>query len=199
MNGNLQSLEAVLADISSRLQEGATNRHSAMHMPVVGTPDGDMRIMVLRACDPGLTALRFHTDARSPKVATLASGATLGLLAFDPAARLQIRAKGRAVVDTGGEFADAAWRASTAFARRCYLCEAAPGTPVGSPTSGLPPEVEGIRPDERQLQPARANFAVVLVTLLELDWLHLAHDGHRRARFERSGAEQDWQGTWVVP
>lgn len=199
MNGSADGLQAVLIDIVARLTDAALNRRSPMHVPVVGTADGDLRMMVLRSCDAELSQLRFHTDARSPKVAAVGRGAPVSILAFDPQDKVQIRARGLAQAQTDGPIADAAWAAASAYARRCYLAEMAPGTPSGHPLSGLPAEVEGMRPGEEQLLPARANFAVLLVGLTRLDWLCLAHDGHRRARFERGDPEQAWQGTWAVP
>ena len=46
---------------------------------------------------------------------------------------------------------------------------------------------------------AREGAKVLLIEPTSLDWLYLAHDGHRRAQFTRTGPGQDWQGTWVVP
>ena len=180
-------------DIRKSLAEAASNRSSPMHVPVVGTADGDVRMMVLRGFDRGGMTLRLHTDLRSPKVAAIARDDRVGLLFHDPAARNQIRVRGRATVLSEGPEVDAAWEQASAYARRCYLAKAAPGTPLDAPASGLPEEVEGVRPTEVQLVPARANFAVILVEVDEFDWLLLAHDGHRRARF----AEGQW--TWVVP
>ena len=193
------TLDGVLADMAARLGQAARDRRAAMHMPVVGTADGDLRIMVLRACDPDFAALRFHTDARSHKVAAIGTGAPVSLLAYEPEAKIQTRARGVGRIELDGPVADAAWAKADAFARRCYLAEAGPGTPVAQPVSGLPGEVEGIRPSEEQLVPARENFAVLLVTLTSLDWLYLAHNGHRRAKFSRGDAGQPWQGTWVIP
>lgn len=192
------TLDDVLADISERLQRAARDRRSAMHMPVVGTRDGDLRMMVLRSCDPDF-ALRLHTDARSHKVATIGAGAPVGLLAFDPEAKVQIRARGTGRIETSGPAVDAAWAQADAYARRCYLAEAGPGTQIAAPASGLPLAVEGIRPTEEQLVPARENFAVLLIALTSLDWLYLAHNGHRRAKFSRGGPGQPWQGTWMIP
>ena len=73
-----------------------------------------------------------------------------------------------------------------------------PGTLSEAPTSGLPPELEGTEPTDEQLEPARANFAVLRVTLTEIDWLYLAHTGHVRAQFSR-GDDSEWQGRWVSP
>lgn len=193
------TLDDVLKDMTERLQLAARDRRSAMHMPVVGTNDGDLRMMVLRACDPEFAQVRFHTDARSHKVEAIGQGAQVSFLAFDPEAKVQIRARGTGWIETTGSVVDAAWAQADAYARRCYLAEAGPGTPIAQPASGLPAAVEGIRPSEEQLVPARENFAVLLIALTSLDWLYLAHNGHRRARFSRGEPGQPWQGTWVIP
>ena len=194
-----ETLDAVLADAAAHLTRAARDRKSPMHVPVVGTGDGDLRMMVLRACDPDIGLLRFHTDARSPKARQLGSHAVASVLAFDAEAKIQLRVKGSARIECAGPVADAAWAASSPYARRCYLAVAAPGSPAEWPMSGLPEAVEGIRPSEEQLLPARENFAVLVIEPVSLDWLYLAHDGHRRAQFTRGGAGQDWQGTWVIP
>lgn len=188
------SLDTIAADIARRLGEAARNRRSAMHTPAVATADADVRVMVLRAFDPESWTLRFHTDLRSPKVATLAASSRVGAVFYDPADRVQIRVRGEGRIESEGARADAAWQQASAFARRCYLATAAPGAPCAEASSGLPAWAEGARPDEAQLVPARANFALLLVAVREIDWLHLAHDGHRRARFVIGGEPQ-----WVVP
>lgn len=197
MNEEFETLDAVLADAALRLQHAAGDRRSAMHVPVVGTADGDLRMMVLRACAPDLGLLRFHTDARSAKALAINSGAPVSVLAFDAEAKVQLRLRGTGRIERHGSTADAAWSAATAFARRCYLVQAAPGTPTDRAYSGLPEEVAGRMPSEAQLLPARGNFAVLLVEPQSLDWLYLAHNGHVRAQFT-CGAD-GWQGTWVVP
>lgn len=199
MNDVYASLHGVLLDVAGQLGTAARDRKGAMHTPVIGTADGDMRVMVLRDCDAALMQLRFHTDARSPKAALLRARPEIALLAYDPAAKIQIRARGTARVEQYGPVADAAWSAATTFARRCYLTTAGPGSPTAEPCSGLSAAVEGTNPSEDQLLPARENFAVLLVTLTALDWLYLAHNGHRRAQFTRGDGGQPWQGTWVVP
>ena len=199
MNNETIKLDSVLADCVARMQHAARDRRSAMHTPVIATADGEMRIVVLRACDEDLAMLRFHTDARSPKIATIRSNPAIKLLAYDPQDKVQIRAGGTARVESAGPLADAAWAEASAFARRCYLIKDGPGTAAPHPLSGLPAELEGIGPTEDQLLPGRANFAVVQIVLDRLDWLHLAHDGHRRAQFRRGSANQSWQGTWIVP
>lgn len=192
-----ETLDEIREDIKRRLIRAGKDRRAAMHTPVVGTADADVRVMVLREFESAQWTLRFHTDARSPKCVAVGEGGAVGVLFYDPGAKLQIRARGIGQVLTQGAVVDAAWSASSEYARRCYLAVDAPGTAVDAATSGLPQEVEGIRPDEETLQVARENFAVLMVELNALDWLYLAHDGHRRARFMRRDGE--WGGSWAVP
>jgi hypothetical protein len=182
------------------LTEGAGNRRHTMHTPVVAgvTADGrpDQRVMVLREASADEALLRFHTDARAPKVAQL-QGRPVHILAYDPAAAIQLRIEGMARVETDGPRVDAIWAEASCFARRCYLAQAAPGTAQDEPASGLPATVEGRQPEEPELIPARPNFAILLVDVSAIDWLHLANSGHRRCRFERS--DTGWSAGWIQP
>ena len=187
------TLEAVRQDIDARLAQAAVDRHSPMHLPVVATHDAELRVMVMRGWNPELDTVRLHTDARSPKVDAIGGGAAAGLLFYDPEARIQLRLRGQARVEVDGPVADAAWAKANNYARRCYLATRAPGSTLSYPGSGLPEEFEGVKPTDADLDPARRNFAVLLVEIEKFDWLHLAHDGHRRAIFDGSGAR------WVIP
>ena len=187
-----QSFEAIARDIEERLLRAVRDRHSPMHTPVVVTADADARIMVLRDYHPATRTLRFHTDARSPKVATVGANAAMAVLFYDRAAKVQLRCRGTGRIEHHGPVADAAWAASTRFARRCYLGEG-PGAEAEKPTTGLPRAFEGVEPGDEDLVPARPNFAVLLVELTSFDWFHLAHTGHRRAVLEQGR----WR--WVTP
>jgi pyridoxamine 5'-phosphate oxidase len=181
------------------LVRGAADRRSPLHTPVVASVcDGapDARVMVLRAADRLGAALRFHTDARSPKCAVLA-GRPVAVLGYHPGEAVQLRLAGHARVLRDGDEVDRIWTQSTPFARRCYLVEAAPGTPLPGPASGLPVWLEGQKPEIEDLVPARENFALVMIDIDRIDWLHLAQAGHRRAVFSRAG--DAWQGEWRVP
>lgn len=185
-------LDQVRADIERRLSEGAGDRRAAMHTPVVATADADARVMVLRHFDAGTQTLRFHTDARSPKVAQVEGDPRIAVLFYDREAKVQIRCRGTGRIEKDGPQANAAWAESTNFAKRCYL-GAGPGEVFAEPASGLPEEFEGVEPEDEQLIPARENFAILLVEIEEVDWFSLDHRGHRRALF--SGGE----GRWIAP
>ncbi|MCW1986043.1 UNVERIFIED_ORG: general stress protein 26 [Sphingomonas sp. R1F5B] len=193
----MNRLEDIIADAQARLDAAVADRHAAMHSPVVGTPDGEMRIMVLRAAAPGLAALRFHTDARSPKVATIARYGRASVLAYDPAARVQLRLAGSARIEQHGALADAAWDAAAVFSRRCYLATHGPGAPLAEAGSALPADLLGRRPTLEETEAARDVFAVLVMEPDTLDWLRLDAQGGVRARFERG--EQSWVGNWVAP
>jgi 3-hydroxyisobutyrate dehydrogenase len=194
----IETLDNCLTDCRDRLIRAPHDRKSPLHTPVIVTGDVDARVMVLRAFDSTAWRLRFHTDARAPKAQVIAADPRIAVLFYDKGAKVQIRARGTGQIVREGAEVDAAWSASTNFARRCYLGEG-PGAGSDVPTSGLPQEFEGVEPDDRQLVPARENFALLRITVTAFDWLYLAHTGHVRAQFLRSGDGQDWTGRWVSP
>ena len=193
-----ETLDECLTDCRNRLIRAPRDRKSPMHTPVIVTGDVDARVMVLRAFDSQAWRLRLHTDARAPKAQVIAADPRVAVLFYDKGAKIQIRARGLGEIVAAGDEVDAAWRASTNFARRCYLGEG-PGSASDKPTSGLPSEFEGVEPDDTQLIPARENFALLRITLTTLDWLYLAHTGHVRAQFERIDGADSWHGRWVSP
>lgn len=193
-----ETLEDVLTDCRNRLIRAPRDRRSPLHTPVVVSGDIDPRVMVLRAFESDAWRLRLHTDLRAPKARVFANDQRAGVLFYDKAAKVQIRARGVAEIVSHGTEVDAAWSASTNFARRCYLGDA-PGTVSDRPTSGLPPEFEGSEPDDEQIVPARENFALLRITLMAFDWLYLAHTGHIRAQFARNSEIGVWDGRWVSP
>lgn len=190
------TLDDVLSDLNRRLGRAAKDRRSPMHTPAVITSDVDARTMVLREFNRDTFTLRFHTDTRAPKVEQIEADPRMAALFYDKGAKIQIRVRGTGAVLRDAEITHAAWDKGSNFARRCYLGEG-PGAPAEGPTSGLPAEFEGVEPDTDQLVAARPNFAVLMITLTELDWLYLAHTGHARARFALG--DDGWQGSWVTP
>lgn len=79
------------------------------------------------------------------------------------------------------------------------MAEAAPGTPLANPSSGLPEWIEGKQPDEAQLANYRGNFAALVVQIDAVEWLYLANAGHRRARWQWDATQNSWSGDWLVP
>jgi hypothetical protein len=194
-----EDLPTILTHAWGLLVRGGADRRSPLHTPAVASVDAhglpQARVMVLRQANRAAATLRFHTDARSPKVAQL-DGKPVSVLAYHPGENIQLRISGIARIGRDDGEVDGIWQQSTTFARRCYMAEQAPGTPLPGPASGLPEWIEGQQPTEAQIAPARPNFAVLWVGVTGIDWLHLANSGHRRAVFR---ADDGWAGAWVAP
>lgn len=173
------------------LAAGAADRRSAFHTPTLATRalDGapSLRTVVLRRFDPAARVLSLHTDRRSPKAAEIAAEPRVALHGYDAGRQVQLRLAGTARLHVDGPLVDAAWAASRPTSRATYATAQAPGLPVAVPPAA-PQDTEA----------GRENFAVVTLRVDTLDWLLLAIEGHRRARFAWDSAGV-LQAAWVAP
>lgn len=197
-----QEPPASYGDLGAALDEawgcwltGAADRRSPFHAPVCatvslqGTPRA--RVVTLRACDPVRRLLRFHVDRRSDKFAELEAHPALALTAYDPALKVQLRAEGRASLHLDDAVADAAWAGSRPMSRICYGESPGPGATLADAGAySLPATPE-------EVEAGRAHFCVVLLEVTVLEWLYLAHSGHRRARFDFTGDAV--RARWLAP
>lgn len=188
--------------VANLLVRAGVDRKSQMHTPVISTVgEGgfpEARTVVLRQFDLTARTLRFHTDARSPKIAQMEADSRVSALFYDRDAKVQIRARGKAIIHGEDEVARIAWDSSKAFARRCYLEDPGPSSLSEAATSGLTEELEGREPTPEELDIAFPLFRVVLIHVESLDWLYLSHLGHRRALFTWRG-DGEREATWLVP
>jgi pyridoxamine 5'-phosphate oxidase len=196
-------LDASLDKAWQLILDGAGNRKSAYHTPVVATLDYENmpqpRVMVLRGADRQKRRLRFHTDIRSSKITDVTANSNVATLFYDHEAKIQLRVNGTAIIDTSSAAAEQIWQGSDRFARRCYLAEAPPSSIANHPTSGLPCAVQGRKPDEEELVHGRQNFALFYIEVTSIDWLFLATEGHRRAKFIFDFEHDTWASKWLVP
>lgn len=189
-------------DLGAALQEawrhwltGAADRRSPFHAPICATVSlrgaPRARVVTLRACDPTRRMLRFHADRRSDKFAELVADPALALTAYDPALKVQLRAEGRASLHLDDAVADAAWAGARPMSRITYGESPGPGATLASGGAySLPATPE-------EVEAGRAHFCVVAIEVAVLEWLHLAHSGHRRARFEFTADEA--RASWLAP
>jgi pyridoxine/pyridoxamine 5'-phosphate oxidase len=122
-------LDAILRSIWEAFEVGVREAGHPFHTPIVATAgpaDCDARVVVLRRASPDRRELAFHTDARAPKVRLLQACHTTAWVFYDPAGKVQVRAKGNTVVHQGDAVAADAWAHTRLMSRRCYLAEAAP-------------------------------------------------------------------------
>jgi pyridoxamine 5'-phosphate oxidase len=169
---------------------GVVDRKSAFHTPCVATTGLDgaprVRTVVLRGADRAARALRFHTDQRSAKFAELTRDPRVGIMGYDAGRKIQVRLTGIAHLHAGDDIAAAAWAKSRSMSLMCYRQVEFPGVALENPNSLATPSAEGYE-----------NFVVVAVVVQELEWLYLAHEGHRRARCTWSEAGET--GCWLAP
>ena len=184
-------LDASLAHAWRLLTRGVNDRRSGFHTPAIVTVGLDgapaMRTVVLRHVDEAQRRIRFHTDARAPKLAELAREPRLGALFYDFKSKLQLRLNGQAMIHAPGTaLALECWEQSQEKSRLCYAQLAAPRSDLTRPEQGDARGSGGVE-----------YFSVVVIEVQKLEWLYLHHEGHRRAVFDwRDGA---WSKQWVAP
>lgn len=189
-------LHGSLSQAWKALAAGVGDRDAAFHTVQVATIGLDnaprVRTVVLRAVDTHRRTLRFHTDARSPKVAEIERNPGGALHAYDPAARIQLRMMCRATVHSAGPEVDLAWAETRPFSRICYRTAMAPGVEIEDPREGVPSNASA------DPNAGRDVFRTVTCRVESLDWLFLAHSGHRRAQFTWDKDDR-LSARWLVP
>jgi hypothetical protein len=195
-------LHEILRSSWNELGRGAVDRRHGFHVPTIatlgldGTPQA--RAVVLRRVLPESCEILCHTDVRSGKVAEIRADPRVAWHFYDEPRKMQLRIAAFAEVVPDGPRADDAWTRSAVTSRRCYLAPRAPGEACDAPSPNLPEGVRDRRPTEEETLPGRANFALVLTRATSIDWLHLASEGHQRARFALDAAGA-WRGSWTEP
>jgi len=198
INNISYSLSDLEKDIWNRLVNGAVKSRDPFHTPSVATHSGNdisLRTVVLRKAFPESKELRFHTDTRSKKWQELIVNPSISALFYDAADRIQIRVKGRAVLQFNNDITAAAWQKTSLSSRRCYLTNFDPSSFTDHPTSGLPEHIEQEKFTLEESEIGFKNFGIVSIQVQNIDWLWLHHAGHRRAFFDYA----DGSFKWMIP
>ena len=189
------NLDASLSEAWDLLIRAAADRRSPVHTITIASVGLDglpkVRTVVLRHTDAAARRVRFHTDVRSAKIAEFAVNSAVQVLAYDPGRKIQLRLSGRALVHHAGDYARAAWQRSQPQSQLCYRQDAAPGS------QGAPPPANPGMLLEPAAHDGEQNFAAVEIVIEEMDWLYLAAQGHRRARFRWPDGRL--YAVWLAP
>ena len=182
------SLPELRGLIWAELARAADDGQHPWRTPAFATSDTTgphARTVVLREVLIPARQLVAQSDARAPKLRQLAADPRAAWLFHDGGQRVQLRAATEVAVHQADEVARAAWAKVPEANRRNYLTTEPPGAVIA-------------RPGPRQITAdGPPHFAVLVATVVELDWLWLAEGGHRRARFRWDGAA--WDEVWRVP
>ncbi len=192
--------ELIFDEIWSLLSRGVADRSEDFRLPVVivnkdGYSDG--RIVVLRGAFKDKKILRFHTDLRSSKISALKKNNTIYFLFYNKKRKIQVRAKGFATINYKNSISEEAWKKTQIISRKCYLASQAPGTISNEPDPGYPKELEGKNPKFEETEIGFDNFCVIESKIVEMEWLYLASQGHRRALIKIN--EEDIETHWLTP
>jgi len=198
--GNWNTLDGVLNESWKMLGRGASHFNDPFHWPVLGTTGKEgasLRCVILREFLLPDRMLVCHSDARAGKVQEISSSAKVNWLFYHPQKKVQLRISGQATIHADDQFADEQWAAAKAPSRLNYCAIEPPGTPVDSPSSGLPDLLGRKVPALLNTEKGRHNFVAIACRIDSMDWLILRVLGNRRARF-------DWDETglnagWLIP
>ena len=184
------TLAETRAEAFRLLARGVADRRSPFRTPVLGTVSAagapSLRTVVLRGFEPAARRLLVHTDRRSAKAGELLATPRAALLFWDPGPQVQIRLEADATLHTDDALAAAEWARTPPGSRLAYGVAGEPGAVVPAPP-----------PSPADPNAGRAQFAVIALVFDRLEWLHLAREGHRRARF--AWALQGVTENWLVP
>ena len=145
-----------------------------------GSPNA--RTVVLRKVDASQQTLSVYTDARSAKVSELAKEHKAVFAFWSARLNWQLRVKVAISVATEGPELQALWqRVKQSASAADYMAPAAPGTECPETYSNA------------DTGSGKHYFALLTARVLQMDWLELGPDGHRRARL----SADTWQ--WLIP
>jgi hypothetical protein len=190
--GKIDDLALVLDCAFRALAEGASDPGSGWRNMALGTVGASgqprIRTVVLRGFDPLTRMLDIHTDARSAKMPELASNPHVALHGWKPASGEQLRVEGPVRVHAGDAVARGSWDGLRPASRETYRVLPGPGSRIGAPEEASPAQGDAA---------AFAVFVVLRLRIERLDYLRIAHGGHRRACFDWSVAPP--ASMWLVP
>ena len=192
------NIDLILDEIWSLLQRGVVDRNEDFRLPVVivsSTDSAEGRIVVLRGAFKDKNILRFHTDFRSSKIKSLKENKKIYFVFYNKKRKIQVRAEGVAIVHKDNEITKEAWIKTQMMSRKCYLSPQAPGDFINDSASDLSKDMGNEIPTYEQSEIGYKNFCVIESKIKSFEWLYLASQGHRRAKFMLD----ENKSTWLVP
>ena len=192
------NIDLILDEIWSLLQRGVADRNEDFRLPVVivsATDSAEGRIVVLRGAFKDKNILRFHTDFRSSKIKSLKENKKIYFVFYNKKRKIQVRAEGVAIIHKDNEITKEAWTKTQMMSRKCYLSPQAPGDFINDSASDLSKDMGNEIPTYEQSEMGYKNFCVIESKIKSFEWLYLASQGHRRAKF----ILDENKSTWLVP
>ncbi len=193
--------QELLHSLMQQLEHAAQMADHPFRTAVLTTQGSDgprSRTIVVRSACADTGSILLHTDQRSTKVTEIQNCPNGSLLCYDSTAQVQLILSGQLSIHTDDDIAEQVWDQSAATSLRTYLAPHAPGTVLAGPNCNLPEEFRRRVPDRSELIAARANFAVIRLQLVLIEWLQLHRKGNLRLRMRlRQGTLT--HADWIAP
>ena len=146
------------------------------------------RVVVLREFNSKERYLRFHTDARAPKIKHFQKNSNASILGYDPTLKIQLKLQGNIEVHLNNDVTKASWNESTARSKKCYSVEGGSSLEIDNPSD--------YDLKDGNIEDGYLNFAVLKFKYTSLEFLYLKSSGHRRAIHSW---DEDLVSNWLVP
>ena len=184
---NLKKIEQLIWDF---FQQGVKNKKSAFHFPTIATcskKSFNLRTVVLRQVIREDNIVVFHTDIRSKKITELKSNNKLLLHIYDKKNKIQIQAEGKAKVFYKVKLNKLTWSSLSDNTKSAYLIKETPGKKIANVK------------DFKYLSHDNGynNFSIVKVKISKIIFLHLSHNGNKKALFKYERKNNKY--FWLVP
>ena len=173
------------------LDDAVENAKTLFHTLVLSSHDEGKivsRVVVLREFNSKERYLRFHTDARAPKIKHFKKNSNASLLGYDPALKIQLKLQGSVDVHFNDDVTKLSWNESTTRSKKCYSVEGGSSLKIENPSE--------YDLKDGNIEDGYLNFAVLKFKYTSLEFLYLKSSGHRRAIHSWN---EGLVSNWLVP
>ena len=184
-------ISETLSTAESILDNAVDNAKTLFHTLTLSSLDEGKiasRVVVLREFNSKERYLRFHTDARAPKIKHFQKNSNASILGYDPALKIQLKLQGNVEVHLKDDVTIASWNESTTRSKKCYSVEGGSSLEIDNPAEY---DIRDVNIEDGYL-----NFAVIKFTYTSLEFLYLKSSGHRRAVHSW---DEELTSNWLVP
>ena len=184
-------ISETLSTAESILDNAVDNAKTLFHTLILSSLDEGKiasRVVVLREFNSKERYLRFHTDARAPKIKHFQKNSNASILGYDPALKIQLKLQGNVEVHLKDDVTIASWNESTTRSKKCYSVEGGSSLEIDNPAEY---DIRDVNIEDGYL-----NFAVIKFTYTSLEFLYLKSSGHRRAVHSW---DDELTSNWLVP
>ena len=186
-----------------KLQHGVSSRKSPYHILTCSYLDVKKRIksccVVIRRTIEDKRQLYFHSDIRHRKIEALQQHPYISFCVYSKEDKLQFRLHGKAHIHYNNEITESTWGKMQNLSKVCYATDINPGTRIPLMNNGFTKERWEKRFDLVHEESTFNNFAIVEITLDEIEILYLAIDGHQRHQSIWIDEEKRWEHHWLSP